>query len=32
MIFSPETISSGPRSGLFSTFTSDHGLRFAVAA
>ena len=31
--FSPEMISSGPRSGFFvSTFASVHGLRFAVAA
>ena len=31
--FSPEMISSGPRSGLsVSTLTSVHGFRFAVAA
>ena len=31
--FSPEMMSSGPRSGLsVSTLTSVHGLRFAVAA
>jgi hypothetical protein len=31
--FSPEMISSGPRSGFFvSTFASVHGLRLAVAA